>query len=157
MTAFDTDIVQTTAKLASELALCPQVIPLQDILDRYDLTPAELRTLLSDPQIKHQVETLRREWHSDLSARERMQIKAQVSVEDLLPVMHGVAANPNLPPTARIEAFKQLVAIADAKPRPDAPDAGPKFSISINVPSAEPITIEAIDSTPDLPTLEHDG
>lgn len=120
-----------TAALAAELAT--RLYPVADTLKRFSITKAQLQHLMQDPQFRYQVAEYRREWGSPLSARERVKMKSALAVEDglaeLYRLYHDVTANPQ----ARLDAFKQLVNLADMQPKQNAQAEGSKFTLNITL------------------------
>jgi hypothetical protein len=129
----NTSVEGKHAALAAELGA--RILPLPDILKRYNISAAELKVLLKDEQFRHMVADFRREWHSPMSARDRVRVKAALAVEDGLIDLHQLFLDPEITPSARLDAYKQLVQLADMQPKRDdvgGPSAG--FSITINIP-----------------------
>jgi hypothetical protein len=136
------------AALAAELAA--KLLPVEEILERYSKTPAQLKQLMADKQFRHMVAEFRREWNSPLSARDRVKVKSALAVEDGILELNRLFYDPDVTPNVRLDAYKQLVQLADMQPKRD--DAGPAtggFSISINIPQPE--------GAPRQMTLEHSG
>ncbi len=125
----------STAALAAELAT--RLYPVADTLKRFGLTADQLKHLMQDPQFRHQITEYRREWESPLSARERVRMKSALAVEDglveLYRLYHDVTANPQ----ARLDAFKQLVNLADMQPKQNAQAEGSKFTLNITLAGQE--------------------
>ena len=131
-------------KLAAEIG--SGLLSTQDILDRYSLTPVQLRHIIQDSTFRSMVRDFKQSWNESLNAKERIRVKSQLAVEEALPIIYEIVLDPVLNPTARIDAFRRLVELADVAPRKDAPDSGEKFIVNISVPNvSESITIEAGD------------
>jgi hypothetical protein len=141
------------AALAAELAT--KLLPLPEIIKRYDLTPAQLKDLLRDQQFRHMVNEFRREWHSPLSARERVRLKSSLAVEDGLIELYRIFKDLDYTPSARLDAFKQLVGLADMQPKKDAVESGPSFSLTLNL-GGESRTV-TIDATPGPALIDADA
>ena len=75
-----------------------------------------------------------RDWKSPMNVKERIRLKAALAIEDGLIDMYQLFRNPDLAPAARLDAYKQLIALSDTAPRRDeGGDGGSGFSITINV------------------------
>lgn len=136
------------AALAAELAT--KLLPLAEILKRYGLTKDELKNKLADPQFKHMVTEFRREWHSPLSSRDRVKAKAALAVEDGLLELHRVFYDPDTNASVRLDAYKQLVQLADMQPKKEeSGSTGGGFSVTINIPQANASETKTV-------TLEHE-
>jgi len=132
------------AALAAELGA--KLLPTDEVLRRFQLTPQDLRLLLQDPQFRHMITDFRREWNSPMSAKDRIKLKALLMVEDNLLTLHQLFNNDLTNPTARLAAYDQMVKLADAAPkRESAAEGGSKFHLTLNLGAhaAQPFTIDA--------------
>ena len=132
------------AALAAELGA--ELLPTTEILKRFDLTEDALKHLLrNDAQFRMMIKDFKREWNSPMSAKDRIKLKALLMVEDNLISLHTMFNNINTNPTARMDAFKQMVTLADAAPKKDVLGDGPKFNLTLNLGAhaCEPFTISA--------------
>lgn len=133
------------AALAFELAAGLNATP--EILSRFGLAKDQLKHLIRhDTQFRHQIREYRREWHAPKNAKERIRFKAQLAAEDGLLDLYAIFKDQDAGVTARIEAYKQIVSLADVAPKKDAPDIGSKFSITINLGESpqEAVTITQV-------------
>ncbi len=124
-----------TAALAAELAT--RLYPVADTLKRFGLTADQLKHLMTDPQFRHQITEYRREWDSPLSARERVKMKSALAVEDGLVELYRLYHDVSAHPQARLDAFKQLVSLADMQPKANAQAEGSKFTLNITLAGQE--------------------
>lgn len=131
------------ASLAAELAT--KLYTVADTLLRFSITAAQLKLLMSDAQFRHMVADYRRQWNAPMSARERVKAKASLAVEDGLAELYRTYHDTDIHPQARLDAFKQLVALADMQPKQNAQDTGTKFSLHIQLADsrAETVVIES--------------
>lgn len=138
-----------TAALAAELAT--RLYPVVDTLKRYGLTKQQLQLLMRDAQFRHQVAEYRREWESPLSARERVKMKSALAVEDGLIGLYNLYHDATAHPQARLDAFKQLVSLADMQPKPNAQAEGTKFQLNITLAGdtgkPETVVVESLGAT----------
>lgn len=138
-----TAINNIDSRLAMELAI--EISDLPEILQRYQLTPAQLKDKFANPQFRAMVKEARITWRSDLSIKERIRVKSMALVEDSILELYSLFHDKDIAVPARMDAFKALsrVATTDA-PDKDGAVAGERVHISINIPGAEkPITYDA--------------
>ncbi len=102
---------------------------------------------MQDKQFAHQIREYKREWDSPLSAKERVRIKSSIMVEDSLLELHRIFHDITMNPTARLDAFKQAVQLADMQPRQNTQNEGSKFTLNITLAGdsthPETVVIEA--------------
>ena len=142
-------------RLAVELAC--QISSLPDILKRYRLTRGDLKVKLKDPTFRKMVVESKRAWHSDLSVKERVRLKASVLVEDSILAVYNILHDSENPSASRLDAFKQLARVADVDaPGKSTMEAGEKFTVVINL-GDEKLVIDG-DPQPalEVPTLTSD-
>jgi len=134
-------ITDKDSRLAVELAL--GISPIRDILRRYGLSADSLKDKLRDPMFKGMVSHAKEVWSSDLSAKERIRLKAQILTEDsLLAIYSEVHQTDNALP-ARLDAFKQLATIADvSRPAVAKGEGGSRFTVNINLGDSQPVVIQ---------------
>jgi hypothetical protein len=129
-----------TNSLAFDMA--SQLISTKDILAKYELTQAQLKTILKSDEFKAYFKEAKLAWESDPEARVRA--KAAAAVEDGLLPVHTILHDQQMSPQARLEAFKQLTGLANLGPKKDIGGGAGSVAITINVPSRnEPIEINA--------------
>jgi len=132
----------SSSRLALELAM--NIKNAQQICSEYDLPPNELRYRLNhDKQFRLQVAEYRQIWSHPTNAKERVQIKTATMVEDSLTDIWQILTNPDNNPAIRIDAHKHLSRLADVEPKKDGVDQGSRFSVTINLPGAEPMQVVA--------------
>lgn len=129
------------AALAMELAV--QLLDTPQILERFSLKPAQLKKFIKDDNFRRMVGQFRADWEAAENVTARVRLKAGAALEDSLAQLYIIAHDTDMQPQARIDAIKQLASLADAVPRKDVSDTGSKFSVVINLPSGEPVKIEA--------------
>lgn len=138
--------------LAMELAA--GLRPAAQIAERYGLTPQDLRELLGYPPFRAMVRDARQTWTNDMNAEQRVRAKAALAVEDTIPDLHGIIVDSSVRPRERNDAFAKLARVAQLDAPPMAGVTGSNFSVTINLPGGEPITVVP-NTSPQ--TLEHDA
>lgn len=135
------DLDHMQATLAAEIGV--GLLPLPDILKRFELTKDQLKLMLKDPQFRNMVRQFKREWNEASNSKERIRLKAALMVEDNLLALHQMFNNIDMNPGARLDAFKHMVNLADVTPRQEEA-TGPKFQLTLNMgEQTKPVTIEA--------------
>lgn len=135
------DMNDSSAALAAELAV--GLLPIPDILKRFGKTSAQLKQLLRDPHFRGMVKQFKRDWNEASNAQERIRLKAALMVEENLLQLHTLFNTQDLSPVARMDAFKQMVQLADVAPKKDE-TAGPKFHLTLNLGDTnDSLTIDA--------------
>ena len=130
------------ARLAFELAV--DLKPIDRILREYELDASELRRMLvDDPQLRNQINDIRKSWNSHLSAQERTQLKAALMAEDGLEDLWGMYVNQEIHPGVRVDIHKYLAKLGCVEPKPDAAAGGSRFHVTINLPNVEPMEVIA--------------
>lgn len=148
------------AQLATELAM--QLAPTVDILARYGITPVDLKFKLGNPAFRHMFQEAKRVWNSELTAKERIEAKARMLVEDSLLEVYNVVHDANVGPQARVDAFKQLTKVAGVDQRDKGTDAAARVSVTFNFGGAQkPVMIEGVvlpqaDGLKELPAEDDD-
>ena len=129
------------AKLAFELAV--NIMPVQNILTQFGISKSDLKSLLQDHAFRNMVAQFKQEWNSATSAKDRVRLKAAVMVEENLLHLNDIFRDMDINPTSRLEAFKQMVVLADHAPKKDAAESGPKFNLTLNFGGDKSVTIDA--------------
>lgn len=129
MIQMDSDNVQ--ARLAYELAA--KLRPAKDVFDQFGVSPAEAKALMANPQFQALYKEARAIWNSTDGTKSRIRAKAAMLVEDSLIEMYRMVHSVDTAPPAKIDAFKQIVAVADMAPKKEGGVEGPAFSITLNL------------------------
>lgn len=134
------------AQLALDLAT--GMFPPATVFANHGVNQVRARQLMADSQFVAMVREYRRLWRSPLNATDRVRLKSAVAVEDSLAHLYALFHDDTLTPSARLDAFKQLVALSDMSPKPQQTQVGERFHLTINLPAAanaqpKVITIDA--------------
>lgn len=132
-----------SSRLALELAM--RIKPAGAVADEYGIPRAELvRRLKTDKAFQAQIAEYQQIWLHPTNAAERVRIKSAVLAEDGLHALWDIFMDRDINPGIRLDCHKHLAKLADVEPRRDtALDTGPKFSLTLNLGGADPMTIEA--------------
>ncbi len=130
-----------TTALALELA--SQLTEPSEVFARHGIAEEDQLKLLQDPVFQAMVKEAKLEWESDQNVNDRIRLKAQMALEELLLPTFTLAKDPRVPPPARLDAAKMFERLSGvSKQAEDAGGGGPKFVLSINVNADEPKSIE---------------
>ena len=105
------------------------------VLERYGLTVPQFTKLSKTNQFKTLYREAKSLWESDKNAKERIQAKAAMLVEDTMLDVYKMSTNETVAPAARIDAFKTLAKMGrvSGEYAKGEADVGSQFSISINL------------------------
>ncbi len=143
-----TSIESMRPRLAAELAL--NLMDTKDILMQFSISADVLRSMLADPGFRQMVRGYKQEWLSASNARERTRLKAMLATEEGLETLWAIFRDNEITPGARIDAYKHLTVLADAIPKKDAPDGGPRFHLTLNLGGDDTTDPVIIESEPDV-------
>jgi hypothetical protein len=131
-----------THQLACELAT--GLYNNQDILDKFELTVAQLKRICKSPQFRLKYQEAKAVWESSDNVQQRIRQKSALLLEDSVLPLYSIIHNTNLAPAARTDAFSKLMAIADMQPSKDSGKVmGDKFTLNITIgDEKQSITIE---------------
>jgi hypothetical protein len=134
------------AELASELSTP------QDIQKRYGFSASQWKALRANPMFRGMVAEALKTFRGPLAAGQRITKKAEILLEDSMPVLYQIIHDGSTPSDSRIKAMNQLAELA-GRGKKDTQDAGPKtpaFTLNINVGNDKPITIVANEQPSDV-------
>ncbi len=137
-----------SATICAELAA--GLADAEGIKEKYDITDGRWRTLKRSRAFRNMLKEAIQEWTGDLNAGRRITKKAEIMLEDSMPVLHAIAHGADVPSQQKIDSVKQMAALAGRNVR----DAGSltgrdeKTTINIHIDSgkkeeAQTITIDA--------------
>ena len=103
-----------------------------------------MQQLLQEQGFRNMVKQFKSEWLAASNSKERIRLKAAVMAEHNLLVLHDIVNDMELNPNARLEAYKQITALADVQPKKDVAEGGPRFNLTLNFGDGkQPMTIDA--------------
>ncbi len=130
-----------TSALAMELA--SQLTPAAEVFKRHHISPEDAKKLLSDETFRRMVKDARSEWAADKNIADRIKLKAQMALEELLMPTYTMAIDPKIPPAARHDATKLFERLSGiGKGEGGDSNGGPRFVLSINVGKDGPREIQ---------------
>lgn len=142
------DLSSLSAHIAAELAA--GLSTATDIRERYKISEAQWKTLSRSPVFRGMLADAVTKFRGDTNAGARIQMKADIVLEDAIPAYDGMIHDSNIPAQARIDAGKLVAQIAGRtqKAGEGGMVAGGGFTLNINVGKGrEKITIQG-EATP---------
>jgi hypothetical protein len=141
------DYLAVTSSLAMELAA--GLSEPTDIFERHNINEHDAVALLSNVAFQNMLKEAKAEWNADTNITDRIRLKAQMALEELLLPTFNLAQDPRVPPPSRTDAVKLFERLSGVtKLDTDAGGGGPKFVLNISVGGGVPakeITGEVID------------
>ncbi len=114
--------------------------------ERYGLSMAQWKSLSTNPAFRQMLAEAVTKFKGDLNAGNRITLKAEVLLEDVLPDLYHIAKSKEIPSSDRINAVKQLAELSGRSGKKDqAANTGGStgFVLNINVGKGQGITIDA--------------
>lgn len=141
-----------SANIVTELAA--GLSDAEGIRERYGISEAQWSILKKSPLFRSMLKEAIERLAGDMNAKHRITMKAEVILEDALPVLHEIAHDRDAQSSARIEAVKTMAQLSGRNAKDAAPGATGGFSLNIVIKDSEKgVTIEG---APVLPALPHD-
>lgn len=120
--------------------LTADITPKSQVLARYGLSIHDLKMKMRDPMFRMALSEAKKLWGADLNVKQRVAVKAAFIVEDSLIDLLKMIKDPQMPPQAKLDAFKKLAEVAQLTAQNKA-DNTEKHVIQINVGGAAPVVI----------------
>ena len=141
LTTLPLGLSEHDARLAWELTA--NILPMGEIMKRYDLDFDSLAEKRLDPTFRAVLEEYGRAWSSSLSAQERIRVKAALLVEDGLLDIFRILKSADTAPAAKLDAFTALSKAGDVgTAKKDSAAGGERFSVTINLPGSQAVKID---------------
>lgn len=135
------EFFQVTSALAMELA--SGLSEPAEVFTRHGLSDDAAKNLLKDPIFRKMVKEAQAEWSADQNTAERIRLKSQMALEELLLPTFRMAQDPRIPPASRTDAVKLFERLSGvSKSEMDSGGGGPKFILNINLDGKNPKEIE---------------
>lgn len=127
------DFSLLNAHIATELAT--GLSDAAAIRQRYGITEPQWDTIKRNPTFRAMLAEAIQKWRGDHNASARIQLKADIVIEDAIPAYDNMIHNANIPASERINAGKLLAQLAGRTSRDGAaaPGGGSGFTLNINL------------------------
>ncbi len=134
------DFLNITTSLAMELASGlsePSIV-----FERHGISEDQAKELLNNPHFQKLVKEAKAEWDADTNISERIKLKAQMALEELLLPTFTLAQDPRVPPPSRTDAVKLFERLSGVgkQSENDFGGGGPKFVLQLNLGKQEDTT-----------------
>ena len=121
---------------ALALELVAGLAPANEIFERHGLSMTQAEALLQSPTFQKLIHDAKSEWDASHNTPKRIQQKALTCLEKLItPTIH-MAANPDTPAVARVNAIKTFERLAGMANTEEA--HGPQFTLTLNLGDNNP-------------------
>jgi hypothetical protein len=135
------DLSALSAHIVVELAA--GLSSAEAIRERYGITEAQWRTLAATPLFRKMLAEAIQKVGGDMGAGQRIQLKADLVLEDAIPVYDRMIHNNEIPAQARIEAGKLLKELAGRGSKAsDSGGGGGGFILNINLGNNKSVVID---------------
>ena len=134
-----------SATICAELAA--GLIDAEGVKERYEISEAQWRRLKGNPAFRAMLKDAIGKLSGDMNAGKRIMIKAEILLEDSLPILHGIIQNNEGSSQSKIDSIKQLTVLARKDGKGEAAGMGGHgFNVQIHINTgdgkdAEPRTI----------------
>jgi hypothetical protein len=111
---------------------------------KYGISTAQWNTLKQSTVFRQMLAQAVHTFRGDLNAGARIQMKADIVIEDAIPAYDAIIHGKDILPQAKIDAGKLLAQLAgrNAKPGEGGAVAGSGFTLNINLGSREKLVID---------------
>jgi len=119
------------AQIAAELAagLCDA----DGAKERYGISDAQWELMRSNPTFRAMLTEALQTWGGELNAGQRITKKSEIVLEDAIPILDSIAHSPDIHPSVRIEAIKQMESLTGRKTKEAVGGGGVGFTLQINI------------------------
>jgi hypothetical protein len=104
------ELAHLSATICAELAA--GLADADGIKEKYEISEVQWRKLKSSPFFRSMLKEALSKFHGDMNAGKRITMKAEILLEDSLPVLHGMVHDKEAPSSTKIDAVKQLTVLA---------------------------------------------
>ena len=126
------DFFQVTSALAMEIA--SGLSEPSDVFARHGISDTDAVALLNSDAFRKMVKEAKQEWGADANTADRIRLKSQMALEQLLLPTFTMAQDPRIPPASRTDAVKLFERLSGvSKQNEDSGGGGPRFILNINV------------------------
>lgn len=136
------DLSALNAHIAAELAA--GLSDAAAVRERYGISLEQWEVLKKSTVFRRMLAEAVQTLRGDMNAGRRIQMKADIVLEDAIPAYDTMVHNPDIPAQARIDAGKLLAQLAgrNAKPGETAAVPGGGFTLNINIGGNEKLVID---------------
>lgn len=132
------ELKHLSATICAELAA--GLSDAEAIRERYNISPEQWTLLKKSPAFRKMLKEALEKFSGDMNAGRRITVKAEVALEDSIPVLYQMVHDPDASATAKLDGVKTLAMLANRTQRvadPNSGGAGGGFSLSISIVTKE--------------------
>jgi hypothetical protein len=134
-------LASLNAHIAAELAA--GLSDAAAVREKYGISPKQWDTLKQSTVFRRMLEEAVYRFRGDLNAGARIQMKADIVIEDAIPAYDAIIHGRDVLPQAKIDAGKLLAQLAGRNAKPgDGPAPGSGFTLNINLGNREKLVID---------------
>lgn len=130
---------ETDARLVWELAA--EINKPIDIIKRYGLSATDLKAKMRDKMFIAALKEAKKMWASDLNAQQRIKMKSALLLEDSIMDIFLIIKTPDMNASNKLEAAKQLAAMAEVGGKKQGGDTATGFKLTINMGNDSPKSV----------------
>lgn len=135
------DLAGLSAHIAAELAA--GLSDAAAVRERYGISPTQWGILKASPVFRRMLSDAVQKLRGDLNAGARIQMKADIVLEDAIPAYDDIIHNKDIPAQAKIDAGKLLAQLAGrGQKQGEGAPAGSGFTLNINLGNREKLVID---------------
>lgn len=136
------EIGDLSAQIAAELAA--GLIDAEGVCEKYGLSPTQWERLRKNPIFREMLKEAVRTWRGELNAGQRITKKAEIVLEEAIPILDTMIHNASLHPDSRLNAIKQVESLTGRKAKEQGGPAGGLFNLTINIGKGKGVTLEGV-------------
>ena len=100
--------------------------------------------LRRNPIFREMLREAVRTWRGELNAGQRITKKAEIVLEEAVPILDGIIHNSLLHPDVRLNAIKQVESLTGRKAKEQGGAVGGLFNLTINIGKGKGVILEGI-------------
>lgn len=146
------ELAHLNASICAELAA--GLSDVEGVREKYGISEAQWEVLKKSQAFRNMLKEAISTFSGEMNAGRRITVKAEVALEDSIPVLYQIAHNPETNPANRVDAVKMMAQLAGRNQKEAAGSGGGGgFNVTIEINTGEsrsaPVTIEGTTSTPE--------
>lgn len=136
------DISDLSPQIAAELA--SGLIDAEGVCEKYGLTPDQWERLRKNRTFRDMLKEAVQTWRGELNAGQRITKKAEIVLEEAIPILDTMIHNEKLHPDSRLAAVARVESLTGRKAKEQGGAAGGLFNLTINIGKGKGVTLEGV-------------
>lgn len=137
------DISDLSAQIAAELAA--GLLDAEGVCEKYGIAPAQWERLRKTPAFRDMLKEAITVWRGELNAGQRITKKAEIVLEEAIPILDTMIHDPKMHPDSRLNAIKQVESLTGRKAKEAGGGGGAgMFNLVINIGKGKGVTVEGV-------------